>query len=107
MPLRSNDRVRQGYLVVLSLFIIAIAAVDRQVLSLVVEPMRRDFGITDLQISLLGGLAFSLLYALCALPIGRLIDSGNRPRILFAGMLVFSAATLGTGLSRIFAMAFA
>jgi MFS family permease len=72
--------------------------IDRQVLNLLVAPVRRDLGITDTQMSLLIGFSFALFYSVLGLPFGRLADSVNRPRLIFAGMFTWSLMTGGCGL---------
>lgn len=67
---------------------------DRQVISLVVEPLRRDFGLDDIQIGLLQGLAFALFYAVVAIPIGWAADRWRRNRIILVGASVWTLATL-------------
>ena len=74
--------------------------VDRQVLSLLVEPIKRDLGISDLQISYLQGLAFALFYALMGLPLGRLADRFSRRWLIGAGIGLWSIATCLCGLAR-------
>jgi hypothetical protein len=51
----------------------AFAFMDRQILPLFIEPVKVDLHVTDVQFSLLTGLAFSIFYALCSIPVGRLI----------------------------------
>lgn len=67
---------------------------DRQVISLVVEPLRRDFGIGDIQIGLLQGLAFALFYALAAIPIGWAADRWRRNWIIFWGATIWTISTV-------------
>jgi MFS family permease len=74
--------------------------IDRQVLNLLVEPIRADLGISDTQISFLQGFAFVLTYVALSVPIGRLVDRYNRMRIMIVGVLVWSATTVACGLSR-------
>lgn len=85
-------------------FVVAIFAVlyivsfvDRLILTLLIEPLKADLGISDTQIGLLIGTAFALLYAFLGLPIAWLVDRGNRTRIAAAGILVWSLATIGSG----------
>jgi MFS family permease len=75
-----------------------LAFIDRQILSLLVEPMKRDLHLSDTQISLLQGLAFATLLAIAGLPLGRLADIGKRVRIIAMGIVVWSIATAGCGL---------
>lgn len=74
--------------------------IDRQILSLLVDPIRRDLSISDTEFSLLTGLAFALFYATMGLPIGALVDRYPRRLIASVGLLCWSAATLFSGLSR-------
>jgi len=48
--------------------------IDRQILSLLIEPIRADLDISDTQVSLLAGIAFTLFYTLLGVPIARLAD---------------------------------
>jgi MFS family permease len=77
--------------------------VDRQVLNLLVEPIRQDLELTDTSISFLQGLAFVMPYVLMSVPIGRLVDTFNRVFVLIGGVLAWSAATFACGLSGTYA----
>ena len=76
--------------------------VDRQVLNLLVEPIRADLGLTDTEISLLQGFAFVLTYVSLSVPVGRMVDRFNRVRIMIAGILAWSATTIACGMARNF-----
>ncbi|MDR3702157.1 MAG: MFS transporter [Candidatus Sulfopaludibacter sp.] len=65
---------------------------DRQVLSAVVEPLRRDFHLSDTQLGLLPAL-FTVLYAVAGLPLGRAADTGSRRRLLAVGIAVWAVLT--------------
>src|SRR5215475_2615685 len=58
--------------------------VDRTIISLIVEPMKRDLHISDTQVGMLQGFAFALLYIFLGLPIARLSDRYNRKGIIAA-----------------------
>jgi predicted MFS family arabinose efflux permease len=79
---------------------------DRNVLSAVVEPLRREWGLRDAQIGWIGT-AFTLLYAVVGLPLGRLADSTRRTWLLGGGALLWSAMTALSGLATGFASLFA
>src|SRR5689334_12228783 len=65
---------------------------DRQVPGALVERMRREFGLTDAQIGWIGT-AFTLLYAVIGLPLGRIADRGSRKKLLAAGIAVWGVLT--------------
>lgn len=77
--------------------------VDRMIIGLLVEPIKRDLNITDTQVSLLQGLAFALFFAIAAIPIGRLVDRVHRPRAVAAGIALWSAMTMACGAMTSFA----
>ncbi|MGI8839205.1 MAG: MFS transporter [Caulobacteraceae bacterium] len=79
---------------------------DRQILSLLVDPIRGDLHISDTQVSLLQGMAFALIYSIAGLPLGRLADLLPRRAVILAGVLVWTAATVACGLSRSFGALF-
>lgn len=81
--------------------------VDRQILSFLVDPIKRDLDVTDTQVSLLMGLGFVVFYSLLGVPIGRWVDRGHRPRIVALGAAVWSLMTAATGLATSFAQLFA
>jgi len=80
---------------------------DRQVLSLLVDPIRADLGISDTQISLLLGTAFAVVYGFAGIPLGFLADRTSRRNLIFGGVLVWSLGTLACGFSRSFGELFA
>lgn len=67
---------------------------DRYVIIILTEPMKRDLHLSDTQLGLISGFAFSLIYSLAALPIGRLVDRRPRRLILSSVIAIFSAATM-------------
>ncbi|HUS23343.1 MAG TPA: MFS transporter [Candidatus Binatia bacterium] len=73
--------------------------IDRQILSLMVAPIRRDLGIDDTQMSLLGGLSFALLYAVMGFPLGRIADRGSRRGLIAAGVVAWSVMTALCGIA--------
>jgi MFS family permease len=74
--------------------------VDRIVVNLLVEPMRRDLGLSDIEISLLMGFSFAVFYTVCGLPLGWLADRCDRRKLIAAGVALWSAATVACGLVR-------
>ncbi len=80
------------------------AFVDRQVLSLMVGPIKADLGITDVQFSLLQGLSFAIFYTFLGLIIARLADSYSRKTIIALCVLLWSVMTAACGFAGSFPM---
>ena len=74
--------------------------IDRQIIALLVEPMKRDLHITDTQIGLLQGLAFALLYTFLGLPIARLADRLSRKGLIAGGIMIWSLMATLCGFAR-------
>jgi MFS family permease len=80
---------------------------DRQVLSLLVDPIRGDLHISDTQVSLLLGTAFAVVYGIAGIPLGFLADRISRRNLIFAGVSVWSLGSIACGLSHDFGQIFA
>ena len=83
-----------------------VSFVDRYILSLLIEPVKADLGLTDFQIGLLLGPAFGIFYATMGLPLGYLADRSRRTWIVAVGVAIWSVATTLSGLARSFAQMF-
>jgi MFS family permease len=83
-----------------------VSFIDRQILNLLVQPIRADLGISDTQISLLQGLAFAIFYSVLGVPIARMADRGNRRNIIAAGIFIWCLMTAACGLARSFLQLF-
>ena len=104
-PIDAGPRANWALFVLLLAYILSF--IDRNVMAILVGPIRASFEITDFQYGLLHGLAFTLFYTVLGLPIGRLADRGNRRTIIGFGVLFWSAMTCACGLVRGFAGLFA
>ncbi|QJU59870.1 MFS transporter [Sphingomonas sp. AP4-R1] len=96
----SNSNAYRWYALGVLILAYVLAFVDRQILNLLVQPIKRDLGLSDIEISLLQGLSFALFLSVGGLPIGRLIDTRPRTRLLGVGVAVWSLASAGCGLAR-------
>jgi MFS family permease len=76
--------------------------IDRQILGLLLEPIRHSFTLTDTQVSLLAGTAFALFYVTLGLPLGRLADRASRRNLIFVGVFFWSLMTAACGLAQNF-----
>ena len=70
---------------------------DRMILSILFPDIKAEFGLTDTQLGLLGGLSFALFYATMGLPIAKLSDQYNRKWIIIISLTVFSLMTALSG----------
>jgi MFS family permease len=76
---------------------------DRQILSVLVDPVRASLHLTDTQLSLLQGAAFAVLYSFIGLPLGRIADLVPRRALLVLAILLWSIGTAACGLAHSFA----
>lgn len=85
---------RSPWLQILALALVGLfAVVDRQILVLLIEPVKRDLGISDTEVSLLVGGAFALFYSVLGLPLSRLADRWSRRGVIMAGVAVWGLMT--------------
>jgi len=80
----------------------ALSFLDRQILSMMVDLIRRDLHIDDVQISMLMGLSFALVYAVLALVMGGFVDRYPRRLVIYAGVSLWSLATASCALATSF-----
>jgi MFS family permease len=80
--------------------------IDRNVMAVLIGPIRAEFDISDFQYSLLHGFAFSMFYIVLGLPIARLADRANRKWIITIGVAVWSLMTCLCGVARTFGALF-
>ncbi|VVO12499.1 spinster family MFS transporter [Pseudomonas fluorescens] len=73
--------------------------VGRQILAVMIEPIKAEFGVSDTAMGLISGLAFAAVYALMGLPAGRLVDRMPRTRLLAMSCLLWAVATMACGLA--------
>ncbi len=74
--------------------------IDRQILSILAEDVKRDLRITDAYLGFLYGTAFGVFYALFGIPLGRLADNWHRVRLLTLGLGLWSMMTTLSGFAK-------
>lgn len=92
--------IRPWYMIGVMTLVSIVGYIDRQIVNLLVEPIKADFKVSDTQISLLQGLAFMTAYVAISPLFGRWVDKGNRRNILIFQVVVWSAFTAMCGLVR-------
>src|SRR5262249_49422675 len=90
------------YVVFVLMVCFTLSFVDRQILSLLVDSIKQDLGVSDTRIGLLQGVAFALFYTLLGLPLGRLADRRSRRNLIIAGIVVWSLMTALCSIARSF-----
>jgi MFS family permease len=89
-----NPSLKYAWYVVALLTLANISSfLDRQILALLVMPIKRDMHLTDTQVSLLMGLSFAMFYTIFGILIGRLADRANRRNIVITGIALWSLLT--------------
>lgn len=94
------------YIVVVLFLAYTCSFVDRIIMSLLVEPIKRDLVLSDTQFSLLHGFAFAIFYTFMGLPLGRLADRANRKWIISIGVFLWSLMTAICGITKTFTTLF-
>jgi MFS family permease len=88
------------FVVTLLMLAHVLSFVDRQILNLMVGPIRHDLGISDTQMSLLMGFSFAVFYTVCGIPLARWADSHSRRGLIAVGVVFWSLATAACGLAQ-------
>lgn len=88
----------RGVIVLLLSAIYAVNYIDRQILAIILEHIKHEFGVSDTMLGLLVGPAFALFYATLGMPIALAADRMSRSRIIIASLACFSVMTLACGL---------
>ena len=71
--------------------------IDRQILVILQESIKKDLGLSDTQLGLMSGFTFALFYVSFGIPIARLADKGNRKKIITVSLLIWSGMTAISG----------
>ncbi|WP_439534198.1 spinster family MFS transporter [Polymorphobacter sp.] len=87
------------YVLFVLVVVYAMNFIDRQILAILAEDIKRDLGLSDSDLGFLYGTAFAVFYAMFGIPLGRLADNWVRVRLLSLGLFVWSGMTALSGLS--------
>jgi MFS family permease len=95
-------RAQANYALVLLIVAFAFSFLDRVILSMVMVPIQKEMAFSDVQLALLHGFAFVVLYVVAGFPLGRMADRRSRRGLVAAGIFVWSLCTAACGLARNF-----
>ena len=88
---------RRHYVLFILCLVGIVNFVDRQILAILLEPIKTDLGVSDTAMGLLSGIAFSAFYVIAGIPIARMVDRGSRRNVLVGCLTVWSLATVLCG----------
>ncbi len=100
--LRAPSRAYANYVLGVLVLVYVMNFVDRQLISILIEPIKAEFGASDAEMGILTGFAFAIFYTIAGIPVARLADLWLRRSVIAIGLAVWSAMTALTGLSRSF-----
>ena len=106
VPVTGLRRFYPWYIAAVLMVAYVLSFLDRQILYLMVGPIRHDLHITDFQFSLLTGGALGIFYTLMGLPNGYLADRYSRKNIIAIGITLWSVMTAFCGLARTYPILF-
>lgn len=91
---------RRYYTLILLTLIYGLNFLDRTIFNVLIEPIKKEFALSDTMIGLLAGFGFVLLYSALGMPIARFADRANRRNIVTAGLALWSAMTALCGMAQ-------
>lgn len=93
------SRSRVNYALGLLVLVYAVNFVDRNILSVLLQPIKEDLGVSDTAMGFLTGFAFAVFYTFAGIPIARIADRGSRRTVMAVGITFWSAMTAASGLA--------
>jgi MFS family permease len=100
---QAGSRFYRSYVLTLLFGVAVLNMLDRQILGMLVDSIKSEFGVSDTAIGFLTGPSFALFYALAGIPIARWADRGVRRSIIALGLFLWSGLTLASGVVTSFA----
>ena len=99
-----NDKIYKARHYALGILVVVYTFnfIDRQILSILLEPVKTDLGLSDTAMGMLTGFAFAMFYATLGIPIARFADRTNRRNLIAGALAVWSVFTALSGLAQNF-----
>jgi len=97
---REISPARRGWVLALLTAIWTLSYTDRSVFGVVIQPIKKEFALSDTMMGLMTGFGFTLIYLILSLPVSRYADRKSRVPLLTAGLVVWSAMTALGGVAR-------
>ena len=99
-PLSDDIRKRRNYALLMLMLVYMSSHIDRGIVGILAEPIKKDLNLNDTQIGIMSGLAFALFYATLGIPLAVLADRTNRRNIIVVALTTWSAMTVVCGLAQ-------
>jgi MFS family permease len=90
---------RSHYTLLVLLFVYTMSFIDRQIMGILIQPIKEEFQVSDTAMGLLSGLTFALFYGVLAIPFGRYADRANRRNFVAYCCAAWSAMTALCGMA--------
>src|SRR4249919_2692004 len=102
MAINKTGRIYQNYVLGMLTLVYVFNFIDRQVLVILQESIKKELHLSDTQLGLLSGFTFAIFYVTLGIPIARLADKGNRRNVVTISLAIWSLMTAFSGLARNF-----
>jgi predicted MFS family arabinose efflux permease len=101
-PFPVSDEIRRtrNYALLMLMLVYMSSHIDRGIVGILAEPIKKDLDLNDTQLGLMSGLAFALFYATLGIPLAVLADRANRRNIIVVALTTWSAMTVVCGLAQ-------
>ena len=103
---RNGSNLSANYALAMLFIVMMLNFLDRQVIAILAEPVKRDLGLSDTQLGLMSGLSFAVFYTTLAIPVAALADRWNRSKIIAIALAIWSAMTVLCGFAANFVQLF-
>lgn len=101
-PVDEISTARRWYMLIVLAMVGSVSIIDRQIINILIESIRRDLSLSDSQIGFVTGLAFAATYMVMCIPAARLADRWSRPRVIAIAVTVWSVMTVLCGTAQSF-----
>ncbi len=98
----TSDRARANYVLAVLVLVYTINFIDRNILSVLLQPIKEELQVSDTAMGFLTGFAFAVFYTFAGIPIARIADRGSRRTVMAVGVAFWSLMTAASGLAQNF-----
>jgi len=98
----TSDRNRANYVLAVLVLVYAVNFIDRNILAVLLQPIKEELQVSDTAMGFLTGFAFAVFYTFAGIPIARIADRGSRVTVMAVGIAFWSLMTAASGLARSF-----